>query len=139
MRLPTSLSPLAERNFRFLWTGQAVSAAGDSLSGVAFVFATLEVSHSAGALGAVLGVGTLARALALPAGGVWADRVPRQVVMLGSDWVRAASQGILGALLISGHLQLWHLIAVALVFNGAGGFFQPASSAVVPQLSLIHI
>lgn len=133
MRLPTALSPLRERNFRLLWIGQAVSAAGDSLTPVALAFATLNVAHSATALGVVFAVATLTRVLALPLGGVWADRLPRQLVMLSSDWVRAGADAFIGILLVSGHAQLWHLIVLAGVFDFAAGFFQPASGALTPQ------
>lgn len=133
MRLPASLSPLRERNFRLLWIGQAVSAAGDSLTPVAFAFATLKVGHSASALGVVFAVSTLTRVLALPLGGVWADRLPRQLVMLSSDWVRAGAEVALGILVVSGQAQLWHIIVAAAVYNFAGGFFQPASGALTPQ------
>ncbi|HUZ88192.1 MAG TPA: MFS transporter, partial [Candidatus Baltobacterales bacterium] len=70
---------------------------------------------------------------ALPIGGVWSDRLPRQLVMLTSDVVRALVHGIIGALLITGHAQLWQLAAGAFAFSFAGGFFQPASSALTPQ------
>jgi len=133
VRLPTALSPLTERNFRLLWTGQAVSAIGDSLTPVALAFAALMVGHSATALGIVFAVSILGRVIALPMGGVWADRLPRQLVMLTSDWVRAAVHAAIGLLLVSGHAQLWELILQALLYNFAAGFFQPASGALVPQ------
>lgn len=128
-----ALAPFRESNFRLLWFGQAVSAAGDSLMPVAFAFATLGVSGSASALGLVLGAGTLARVISLPVGGVWADRLPRQLVMLASDGFRAAINATMGAILLSGHAQLWHLVAAAVLFNFADGFFTPAAAALMPQ------
>ncbi len=128
-----ALAPLAERNFRLLWIGQAVSAAGDALVPVALAFATLSISRSSSALGLVLAAATVARIVALPVGGVWADRLPRQVVMLASDAIRAAAQGGVGALLLSGNARLWELVGAAVVFSLADGFFIPASSALVPQ------
>jgi MFS family permease len=133
MRLPASLSPLAERNFRMLWIGQGVSSIGDSLVNIALAFATLSVAHSASALGLVLALALVARVLALPIGGVWADRLPRQLVMLASDGIRAAVQAIVGALLITGHAQLWHIVVGAVVYGFADGFFVPASGALIPQ------
>jgi MFS family permease len=128
-----ALAPLRERNFRLLWIGQAVSAAGDSLVLVALAFATLSVAHTASALGIVLAASTFANVVALPLGGVWSDRLPRQLVMLTSDGVRAAVHGVMAVLLITGHAQLWQLVVQALVYSFAGGFFTPASGALVPQ------
>ncbi len=133
VRLPASLSPLGQRNFLLLWMGQAVSAFGDGLLPVALAFAALEISHSATALGAVLAVSYGSRIVVSPVGGVWSDRLPRQLVMLASDGVRGAVQIALGAVLISGHAQLWHLLAGMLLFGAASGFFQPAAGALVPQ------
>ena len=133
MRLPTSLSPLAERNFRLLWIGQAVSAIGDAMVPVALAFATLSVTRSAGALGLVLAVSTVARVVALPIGGVWSDRLPRQLVMLSSDGVRAVAHGVIAVLLITGSAQLWHIVLQAIIYGFAAGFFMPASGALVPQ------
>lgn len=128
-----ALAPLRERNFRLLWIGQAVSAAGDSLVLVALAFATLSVAHTASALGIVLAASTFANVVALPLGGVWSDRLPRQLVMLTSDGVRAAVHGVMAVLLITGHAQLWQLVVQAVVYSFAGGFFTPASGALVPQ------
>jgi MFS family permease len=133
MKLPAALAPIAERNFRLLWIGQAVSSIGDALVNIALVFATLSVAHSASALGLVLAAALVARVVALPVGGVWADRLPRQLVMLTSDGIRAVVQAILGALLITGHAQLWHLVVGAVVYSFAAGFFIPASGALTPQ------
>jgi len=128
-----ALAPLRERNFRLLWIGQAVSAAGDSLVLVALAFATLSVAHTASALGIVLAASTFANVVALSLGGVWSDRLPRQLVMRTSDGVRAAVHGVMAVLLITGHAQLWQLVVQAVVYSFAGGFFTPASGALVPQ------
>src|SRR5258706_619967 len=128
-----ALAPLRERNFRLLWFGQAVSAAGDSLGPVAFAFAALQVGHTASALGLVLAASTTARVVVLPVGGVWADRLPRQLVMLSSDSIRAIGGLTLSAVLLSGQGKLWILIVLAIVDGAAGAFFMPASGALVPQ------
>lgn len=128
-----AFAPFRERNFRLLWFGQAVSAGGDALVPVALAFATLSVSGSASSLGIVLGASTVARIVALPVGGVWADRLPRQLLMLGSDAIRAVVNGGLGAVLIAGQGRLWHLVVAAVAFSLADGFFTPAASALMPQ------
>jgi MFS family permease len=129
----SALAPLRERAFRLLWTGQAVSAFGDALAPVALAFAALQIAHTASALGLVLAASTTARVVFLPIGGVWADRLPRQRVMLSSDAIRAVTELVLAAVLLSGHGQLWTLIVLAGVDGAAGAFFVPASGALVPQ------
>jgi predicted MFS family arabinose efflux permease len=70
----------------------------------------------------------------LLAGGVWADRLPRQLVMLASDAVRALAQGVTAALLITGSAHLWQLLVLQAIYGGAVGFFQPAATGLVPQV-----
>ena len=133
MRLPSSLHALAEPRFRLLWSGQTTSAIGDGLVPVAMAFAVLRIGGNASSLGLVMTGGYLARIVFLLIGGVWADRLPRQLVMLASDVVRAATQMTLAVLLITGQARVWHLLAGAIVYGVAAAFFTPASSGLIPQ------
>ena len=99
---------------------------------IALAFAVLRIGGSATQLGLVLAAGIVSRVAFYLIGGVWADRLPRQIVMLTSDLVRAAQQLIVGALLITGTAQMWHLVAGAIVYGLAAAFFQPASTGLVP-------
>jgi len=132
LRLPSSLEALSEPRFRLLWTGQATSAIGDGLMSIATAFAVLRIGGTATQLGLVLAVGLVSRVAFYLVGGVWSDRLPRQVVMLASDLVRAAQQFIVGALLITGTARIWHLVAGAIAYGVAAAFFQPASTGLVP-------
>ncbi len=115
-----------------LWAGQATSAIGDGLISIALAFAVLRIGGSATQLGLVLAAGVVSRVAFYLVGGVWADRLPRQVVMLSSDLVRALQQLIVGALLVTGTARMWHLVAGAIVYGLAAAFFQPASTGLVP-------
>jgi MFS family permease len=124
---------LQERRFRLLWLGQATSTLGDGLVPVALSFAVIStLNRSATALGVVLAAHVLPLVVFVLAGGVWADRLPRQLVMLVSDVVRCAVQATLALLLLSGSAQLWHLIALIAVYGTAEAFFQPAATGLVP-------
>ena len=68
------------------------------------------------------------------AGGVWADRLPRQHVMVASNVVRFFSQGLLGLLFVSGHAEIWQLVVLQLIHGAATGVFRPAASGLTPQL-----
>ncbi len=128
-----SFGALRERPFRLLWLGQGTSAIGDAMTGVALTFAVLGTSGSATDLGIVLGAFTIAHAVFILAGGVWSDRLPRRLVMLTADVVRAIVQATLAALLITGNAELWHFVAIAFVTGAAESFFGPASTGLIPQ------
>ena len=82
------LGPLREPQFRLLWIGQTTSAVGDSLIPLAIAFAVLRLGGSATGIGLVLAAFTVPRVLLILVGGVWADRFPRQLVMVVSDVIR---------------------------------------------------
>jgi MFS family permease len=127
------LGALAEPQFRLLWIGQTASAAGDALIFVAVAFAVLQVGGSAADLGIVFAAFTVSNLALVLAGGVWADRLPRQLVMVACDIVRAVAEVILALLLIGGAAQVWHIAVGAAVIGGAGAFFGPASLGLIPQ------
>ena len=85
-------------------------------------------------VGLVLGSSALSLAIFVLVGGVVADRLPRQLTMLASDAVRAVSQGISAALLISGQATVGELVALQALYGAAEAFFRPAMLGLVPQV-----
>jgi MFS family permease len=125
--------PLKHREFRLMWTGSATSALGDALVQIALIFAILRIGGSASDIGTVLAVKTVAQVAFLLAGGVWADRLRRQYVMLTADAVRGVVQAGLAVLLVSGHAHIWELAVGGALYGAATSFFNPASTALVPE------
>ena len=124
---------LAQPNFRRLWIGQTISAAGDGLTGVALTFAVLSISGSATDLGLVFAAFLIPRVAFLLVGGVWADRLPRRYVMIGSDLVRAGAQLMIGAAVFSQTHELWPFVVAAAISGAASAFFTPAMVGLIPQ------
>lgn len=124
---------LRHTNFRRLFLGQAISSLGDRLVPVALAFAVLDLTGSVTDLGLVAAAQTVPLIVFVLLGGVWADRLPRQRVMLASDAVRAMAQGVSALLLLQGQAHVWQLAALQAVYGAAEAFFGPASTAVVPQ------
>jgi len=135
MRLarPRDLGPLRERNFRLLWLGRSTSMLGDSLGFVAMAFAVLAISRSGTELGLVVATYSASSVAFLLVGGVVADRLPRRAVMIAADVVRGIAQLALAVAVLTGTATLPLFLLVALASGSATGFFQPASTALVPQ------
>lgn len=129
----TALGALSEPQFRLLWIGQTASAAGDSLIPVAVAFAVLGIGGTATDLGIVFAAFTVAHVALVLAGGVVADRLPRQLVMVACDLVRFVGEVVLGVLLITQNAEVWHIAVGAAVIGGASAFFLPASGGLIPQ------
>jgi MFS family permease len=127
------LGPLAEREFRLLFLGRVVSMLGNAIAPVALAFAVLELTGSTSDLGFVLAARSVPQVLFLLFGGVWADRLPRHRVMVGSSLVSGASQGTVALVLLTHHAALWQLLVLGAVNGASSAFFFPASSGVIPQ------
>jgi MFS family permease len=134
LKLAGRLGPLRERNFRLFFIGQATSQLGTGMVGVALSFAVLDLTGSVSDLGLVLAAQTVPLVLFLLVGGTVADRLPRRAVMLVSDGARCVTQGVLAALLLSGHAQLWHLLALQFLGGTATAFFVPAVTGLTTQV-----
>jgi MFS family permease len=127
------LTPLRVRNFRLLFAGRTISFFGTNLVPIALAFAVLDLTGSATDTGLVFAARTLAQISTLLVGGVVADRLPRQLVMIGSDTANLAVQTAMGTLLVTHHARLWELVALQLAGGAATAFHSPASTGLVPQ------
>jgi MFS family permease len=133
MQLVRKPAALEHRQFRLLFAAQTVSAIGDSLVPVALAFAVLGLTGLASDLGFVLAAGLVPRVLLVLAGGVWADRLPRQRVMLSADLLRGLTQTVLAIVLLTGEARVWHLLVLSALFGVGDAFFAPASTGLVPE------
>jgi MFS family permease len=125
-------SPLADRRFRLLWAGQTLSGLGDAVTPVALALAIVKATGSAFDLGLVLAAAAVPRLCLVLAGGVWADRLPRQRVMLTADVVNLLVQLAIGLELLNGSVDIVHLAVLAALSGAASAFFIPAADGLVP-------
>jgi MFS family permease len=132
-RFAESLRPLAIRPYRLMWLGSTTSALGDAVVQIALVFAVLHIGGNATDIGVIEALQTVARVTFLLAGGVWADRLRRQFVMLGADVLRGVVEAALAVLLLTGHAHVWEIAAGAVLYGIGASFFGPASTGLTPE------
>lgn len=133
-RLREGAGVVRRRDFRNVLLAQSVSVFGDGITPVALTFAVLDLTGSGTDLGIVLAAQSVPLVLLALVGGVWADRLPRAALMMGSDLVRAAVQITAAVLLLTGTAQIWQLAVLAALHGAAEAFFRPAAGAILPQL-----
>jgi MFS family permease len=133
MNVKDSFAPVREPQFRLLFSAQAISTFGDMLVPVALAFAVLDLTGSASDLGFVLTARLVPMVLFMLAGGVWADRLPREALMIGSSLARLVTQSVLGVLLVGGSARIWELVVLQAANGAATAFYRPASTGIVPQ------
>jgi len=127
------LSALRSRDFRLLWLSQSASVIGDGLVIVATGLFVTRLTGDPGDVGLVLAAYAVPLVAFVLIGGVFADRLPRQTVMVVTDAVRGVLHGVLALLIVTGAVRIWHMVVIGLLFGTAQAFFQPAYTGLVPQ------
>jgi MFS family permease len=134
LRLPDSVSVLAERDFRVVWMGQAISRAGTWMQMVAQGLLVLTLWNSAFALGALNFANAGPSLLVLLFGGVLADRADKRRILLLTQTFMAALAVAVGVLIIGDAVQYWMLIVATIALGIAFGYDLPAYQAFLPEL-----
>jgi len=128
------LGPLSERPFRLLFSATTISTFGDAVEHIALAFAVLALpGASAGDLGFVLATRTVLNTVVVVAGGVISDRVPRNVVLVGSSLLQGGSQAVTAGLILTDSASIGSLILLAGVYGAGNGLVIPAEVGLVPQ------
>jgi hypothetical protein len=124
--------------FRKLWAATTLSLFGDFFSYIAMAWLVLQLTGSSLALGTVLVVQALPRAVLMVVGGALADRVSPRLTMLGSMGLRAIVVAPLAVLVLTGRVQMWQVYGIAAVFGIVDAFFLPARSSMLPKVVADH-
>ena len=122
---------LAVRDFRLLWSSEAVSVFGDQFHFIALSWLVIDLTRSGLALGTILIAIGVPRALMLLPFGVLADRRPPRNLMLVAHLGRGVVVGAIAALVLSETASLPLLARPRRRVRGAGRAL-PAGAAVVP-------
>ncbi len=125
---------LSLRDFRLLFAGASTSLLGDQFTLIATPWLVLQMTSDPLALGFVLALAGIPRALFMLFGGAISDRLSPRVVMLIANISRFLLTGIMALLVFTGLAQLWMIYLFSLVFGLFAGFAIPAENSIVPML-----
>jgi MFS family permease len=135
---PRPWTVFSSGSFRKLWAATTLSLFGDFFSYIAMAWLVLQLTRSSLALGTVLVVQALPRALLMAVGGALADRFSPRLTMLGSMGLRAVFVAPLAVLVLTGRVQMWEVYGIAVVFGIVDAFFMPARSSILPKVVADH-
>jgi MFS family permease len=133
-----ALYAFRSRDFRLLWSARTVSLVGDGAFLIALGWRTTTLTGSATSLAIVLMAHSAALLTTVLIGGALADRYSRRLLMISSDLARVVIMGALALLDASDHLSFGLLLALAVGFGLADGFFYPAAGGIVPLVVESH-
>lgn len=92
-----------------------------------------EMTHSSTAVGLVTFAGWVPFFFAGPIGGAVADTFDRRRVALGAAFVAIFTSVLLAGLTFAGAIEVWHVVALALLAGSARAFATPAEDAMTPN------
>jgi MFS family permease len=128
------LAVLRHRDVRIFVSARFISMLGSSIAPIALVFAVLDVSDAASAVGLVLAARSIPNVVFLLLGGVISDRLPRKLVLIVANTVSGLTQALAAGLVLSGHAQIWQLAAIEAVNGIASAFVMPAMTGILPSI-----
>jgi MFS family permease len=128
------LRALRHRDFRLLWSAQAISLGGDGIYLVAIAWLVYDISNRPGALAIVGFAWTMPQVAGLLLAGVLSDRFERRRLLVIADLIRCAAIGAISALAYAGTAKIWHLVLLVVVYGLGQALFQPAYTAIVPEV-----
>ncbi len=131
---PPVFSSLASRDFRWFTISQLAGTTANWMEVIVRSIIIYDLTTSA----LMLGVVNLARTL--PSfvfgfiGGVLADRLDRKTLLTVSQLVSGCTAALLGTLVFSGRIQVWHFFAAALIEGTVSSLQHPARQALIPSV-----
>jgi MFS family permease len=111
--LLNALPAFKYRNFRLFWFGQLISLIGTWMQTTGQSWLVLQLTHNSLALGTVGALQFLPILLFTLYGGVLADKLPKRRVLLFTQSASAVVATILGVLVLTHTVQIWHIYVLA--------------------------
>jgi MFS family permease len=129
-----SLALLRQGPFRRYILGSLVSDSGTWMQMMAQSWVMSGLTNKAIMLGLVNFAAGLPALVLAPTAGSLADRLDKRKILIATQIAQIVFAIALGFLVLSGRVQVWHIIFFALLLGIAFSYEMPAISALVPEL-----
>ena len=126
---------LRHRNFRLFLGGQGVSLIGTWMQNVAQSWLVYRLTHSELLLGTALFCSQIAVFALGPLGGLAADRFSRHRLVILTQTLSMVLAFVLAALTLTGLVQVWHILALAVVLGAINAFDMPGRQSLLIQMT----
>ncbi len=125
---------LRHRNFKLFFFGQTVSLVGTWMTRLATTWLVYRLTHSALLLGVVTFVGQIIAFALAPIGGVLAERMDRQKLLVWTQAAAAVQSLAMAALTLANVITLREIIALAAMQGLINAFDMPARQSFLVQM-----
>jgi MFS family permease len=129
-----TFSSLRVRNYRLFFVGQSISLSGTWIQRVAQAWLVLELTGSGTAVGFVTALQFVPLLVLAPIGGVIADRIAKRRLLVLTQGLSSLSAAGLGAVVLSGVVELWMVYVLAFTLGIAGSIDNPTRQTFVLEM-----
>lgn len=129
---------LLTRDFTLVWWGQMVSQIGDGVSKLALLWFVYSITGSPLKTTVIGLLQTLPPILFGPFIGVIVDRLPKKLLLISSDLIRAVVLGVVPCLISVDSFSIERLYVLVFFHAMASAVFGPALTASIPSLVARH-
>ncbi len=126
---------LRHRNFRLFIAGQVVSLTGTWMQTVAQSWLVYRLTHSELLLGMAWFCTQVPVFALSPLAGLVCDRRSRHRIVIATQIASMLQALILAALTISGKVEVWHILSLAVLLGCINAFDMPARQSLIVQLA----
>jgi MFS family permease len=127
-------SSLRSKNYRLYFYGQGISLIGTWIQNIALSWLVYRLTGSVFLLGLVGFTTQIPTFILTPFTGVITDRYNRLAIMRGAQVLFMIHAFVMAFLVLSGHIEVWHIIALSVVFGIINAFDAPARQSLVIDL-----
>jgi MFS transporter, DHA1 family, staphyloferrin A biosynthesis exporter len=127
-------SSLRHVDYRYLWTGTLMMSAGQWVQQVTLGWLLYDLTGNSVLLGALNGLRALPFLVTGPIAGVAADRMDRRSLLIRTQWVLIITAILMGALVASPFLQVWHIFLFTLITGIAWTITEPVRMSMIPNV-----
>jgi len=132
-KLPEALRALRYRNYRLFFSGQLISLIGTWMQTVAQSWLVYRLTGQASMLGLVAFSGQIPIFLLATLGGMAADRLRPQTLIVITQSTSLVLTLVLALLTLTGHVHIWHIVTTSVLLGVVNAFDIPARQVFVAQ------
>ncbi|HEY5543114.1 MAG TPA: MFS transporter, partial [Candidatus Binatia bacterium] len=129
-----TFASLRHLDYRYLWFGTLMMSAGQWVQQVTLGWLLYDLTGNSMLLGALNGLRALPFLVTGPLAGVAADRMDRRRLLLRTQWVLIITAVLMGALVASPFLHVWHIFVFTLITGVAWTITEPVRMSMIPNV-----
>jgi MFS family permease len=122
------------KNYRIVYRANALSNIGSWVQRIAQDWLVLELTNSGTYLGIISALQFTPFLLVSLHGGAMADRLNKRKTLIFTNMAGGTTALSLGLLIVTGHVQLWHIMVMALLLGLSDGIDKPVRQSFVAEL-----